>query len=754
MAHIPDLISDLGVILCSAGVMTILFKALKQPVVLGYIVAGVIAGSTIFHTPLVKDVASIRIWADIGVIFLLFALGIEFSFKKLLHIGGTAAVSAGTIIAGMMTAGYMIGYLMGWGTTASIFLGAMLSMSSTTIIYKAFDDLGLRNQNFAKVVFGVLIVEDLFAVLIMVFFTTFFSAKSQAETSELFLVLLKLGGFLLFWFVTGIFVLPSFFKCAKKLLNDETLLIIVIGMCLGMVILATKLGFSSALGAFVMGSILAETLEAEHIEHIMKPVKDLFAAVFFVSVGMMINLSTLSAYVWPIVIITVVVIIGQFVFATIGIILSGQPLRVAVKSGLSLGQIGEFAFIIAGLGYSLGAIDYFLYPVAVAVSVVTTFFTPYLIKLSDPVYFLIEKHLPVRWKIMLSQYTSGVNTNRQKGTWNKLLKALLRIVVVYSTIAIGIVWIMLGYVSPLIHAEFPGTVGSIITTCITILAISPFLRAIMMKKNHSVEFQKLWNDNKYNRGPLISLIILRIALCTLIVLYVLVKLFTIKMGLLFAISVPLVLLFIFSGRLKKHSINLEKQFMRNLHARQDAIESKTPFKQGFVKNLLARDLHIAEYDVSPNSPSVGKSLQELNLRRHTGVNVISIVRGAKHINIPGGEDKIYPCDKLVVVGTDKELELFDKFVQERHREEQVMLSQEEPVDVVLEQILVDNSSFLYGKSIRQSALRDKASSLVIGVERGVTSLKNPDPDLIFEIGDIVWIAGEREKIEALFAESE
>ncbi|MCI6523033.1 MAG: cation:proton antiporter, partial [Parabacteroides sp.] len=509
MSEIPSLISDLAVILVSAGLVTLLFKKLKQPVVLGYVVAGILAGPSIEEIPTVSEVESIRIWADIGVIFLLFALGLDFSFKKLMKVGGTAVIGAITIVIGMMTAGYATGLALGWGHMNSLFLGGMLSMSSTTIIFKAFDDMGLRNQRFAGVVFGILVVEDLFAVLLMVLLSTVAVSK-HVEGMELLNSVIKLGVFLLFCFVVGIYLIPSFLKQTKRFLNEETMLIVAIGLCLGMVIIATQAGFSSALGAFVMGSILAETVEAERIERLIKPVKDLFGAIFFVSVGMLINPAMLWEYKVPILIITVVVMLGQICFASLGVLLSGQPIKIAIQSGFSLAQIGEFAFIIASLGLTLKVTDSFLYPIVVAVSVVTTFFTPYMIRLSDPAYRLADRWIPVRWKERLAKFAAGSTTIRQKSTWHKLLKALARIVGTYTAVTLVLIFLMLRFMTPLIQTYIPGIQGNLIALALILAMISPMLRAIMMKKNHSAEFQQLWHDSKFNRGPLISLIILRI----------------------------------------------------------------------------------------------------------------------------------------------------------------------------------------------------------------------------------------------------
>lgn len=747
MSEIPTLISDLAVILVSAGLVTLLFKKLKQPVVLGYVVAGILAGPSIEEIPTVSEVESIRIWADIGVIFLLFALGLDFSFKKLMKVGGTAVIGAITIVIGMMTAGYTTGLALGWGHMNSLFLGGMLSMSSTTIIFKAFDDMGLRNQRFAGVVFGILVVEDLFAVLLMVLLSTVAVSK-HVEGMELLNSVIKLGVFLLFCFVVGIYLIPSFLKQTKRFLNEETMLIVAIGLCLGMVMIATQAGFSSALGAFVMGSILAETVEAERIERLIKPVKDLFGAIFFVSVGMLIDPAMLWEYKVPILIITVVVMLGQICFASLGVLLSGQPIKIAIQSGFSLAQIGEFAFIIASLGLTLKVTDSFLYPIVVAVSVVTTFFTPYMIRLSDPAYRLADRWIPARWKERLAKFAAGSTTIRQKSTWHKLLKALARIVGTYTAVTLVLIFLMLRFMTPLIQAYIPGIQGNLIALTLILAVISPMLRAIMMKKNHSAEFQQLWHDSKFNRGPLISLIILRIVLCAGILMLPIARLINAAAGLLLAICCVLILLIITSKRLKKHSILMERRFFSNLSARELEEERHAPINQRFANHLLERDLHLADFEVKQNSPSMGKSLKELNFRQKCNVNVVTIIRGEQRINIPGGEERLYPFDKLVVVGADDDLTHFRRYIEERYKQsfEEQSTKREE---MRMEQILISSDSRLVGRSIIESGIRDKAACLVIGIERGNRSIQNPPPTTVFEQGDIVWLVGERSKLVRL-----
>ena len=748
MSEIPSLISDLAVILVSAGLVTLLFKKLKQPVVLGYVVAGILAGPSIEEIPTVSEVESIRIWADIGVIFLLFALGLDFSFKKLMKVGGTAVIGAITIVIGMMTAGYATGLTLGWGHMNSLFLGGMLSMSSTTIIFKAFDDMGLRNQRFAGVVFGILVVEDLFAVLLMVLLSTVAVSK-HVEGMELLNSVVKLGVFLLFCFVVGIYLIPSFLKQTKRFLNEETMLIVTIGLCLGMVMIATQAGFSSALGAFVMGSILAETVEAERIERLIKPVKDLFGAIFFVSVGMLIDPAMLWEYKVPILIITVVVMVGQICFASLGVLLSGQPIKIAIQSGFSLAQIGEFAFIIASLGLTLKVTDSFLYPIVVAVSVVTTFFTPYMIRLSDPAYRLADRWIPARWKEWLTKFAAGSTTIRQKSTWHKLLKALARIVGTYTAVTLVLIFLMLRFIAPLIQTYIPGIRGNLIALTLILVVISPMLRAIMMKKNHSTEFQQLWHDSKFNRGPLISLIILRIVLCAGILMLPIARLVNAAAGLLLAICCVLILLIITSKRLKKHSILMERRFFSNLSARELEEERHAPINQRFANHLLERDLHLADFEVKQNSPSMGKSLKELNFRQKCNVNVVTIIRGEQRINIPGGEERLYPFDKLVVVGADDDLTHFRRYIEERYKQSAEGHSAERREEMRMEQILISSDSRLVGRSIIESGIRDKAACLVIGIERGNRSIQNPPPTTVFEQGDIVWLVGERSKLVRL-----
>ncbi|HEY9364838.1 MAG TPA: cation:proton antiporter, partial [Chitinophagaceae bacterium] len=501
MGHLPKLIEDLALILIAGGITTLLFRRIKQPLVLGYIIAGFIVGPYFSLTPTVADTANIKTWADIGVIFLLFSLGLEFSFKKLMRVGGSASVTAFVEIIFITTAGYLAGKAMGWSIMDSLFLGGMLASSSTTIIIRAFDELGVKTKQYARIVFGVLVVEDIVVILLMVLLSTMAVSK-QFEGTEMVITILKLLFFLTLWFIAGIFLIPTFLKKAKKLLDEETLLIISIGLCLGMVVLATQVGFSAELGAFIMGSILAETTSAEKVEHVLKPVKDLFGAVFFVSVGMLIDPATIMEYKWPVIWVTLLTLFGKLFSTTLGALISGQPLKQSVQVGMSMAQIGEFAFIVATLGLSLGVISDFLFPVAVGASAITTFTTPYMIKYSGSFYESIAKRLPLKWVTALNNYSSSTQNIQAESNWKVVLKSYANIAITNGIVLLALMLLSLNFLLPLLESSFENNItSSIIGLVISLGAGAPFLWALMAKKPAVMAYKELWLDKKYSQGP-------------------------------------------------------------------------------------------------------------------------------------------------------------------------------------------------------------------------------------------------------------
>lgn len=745
MSHLPTLIADLALILICAGIMTLLFKKLRQPLVLGYVVAGFLTSPHMPYTPSVMDTANIQTWADIGVIFLLFALGLEFSFKKIVKVGGTAVIAACTIIFCMILLGIGVGMSFGWHRMDCIFLGGMIAMSSTTIIYKAFDDLGLRKKKFTGLVLSVLILEDILAIVLMVMLSTM-AVSNNFEGSEMLGSVGKLIFFLILWFVVGIFLVPVFLKRCRKLMNEETLLIVSLALCFGMVMLASEAGFSPAFGAFIMGSILAETVEAESIDHLVKPVKNLFGAIFFVSVGMMVDPAMIVEYGIPILVVTLAVVLGQAFFGTFGVILAGQPLKTAMQCGFSLTQIGEFAFIIASLGVSLNVTSDFLYPIVVAVSVITTFITPYMIRLAEPASDLAERRLPSSWQQFLRRYTSGTQTVNNESLWRKLLLALGRILVVYSIISVSVIMLSFRFVVPFLKDHIPGFWGSLAGAFFTILCISPFLRAIMVKKNHSVEFITLWNDSRVNRGPLVSTILLRIVISALFVMFIIAHLFKASVGLMFGVALLLVIMMVLSRRLKRHSILIERRFFQNLRSRDMRAEYMGEKKPAYVGRLLTRDLHLTDFEIPGESDWAGKTLLELNLGKKYDVHVVSILRGRRRINTPGGSVRIYPMDKIQVIGTDEQLNAFG---EEMLRLSAIETDVIEKSEMSLKQFVVDTGSVFLGKTIRESGIRDKYHCMIVGVERGGEALMTPDVNVPFEEGDVVWVVGENENVYQL-----
>ena len=748
MSHLPTLIADLALILISASIITLLFKWLKQPLVLGYIVAGLLAGPYVHIFPTVGDIANINIWAEIGVVFLLFALGLEFSFKKLINVGSTAFITATTEVISMLLIGYMVGYLLGWGTMNSIFLGGMLAMSSTTIIIKAFDDLGLRSQRFTGIVFGTLVVEDLIAILMMVLLSTMAVSKDFVG-EELLVSVLKVVFFLILWFLIGIFILPAFLKKAKKLMNNETLLIVSLGLCLGMVVLATYTGFSAALGAFIMGSILAETVEAEHIEHIIQPVKDLFGAIFFVSVGMLVNPAVLVEYAWPVIIITLVTIIGKAIFSSLGVLLSGESLNISIKSGFSLAQIGEFAFIIAGLGVSLKVLDPFISPIIVAVSVITTFTTPYFIRLANPFAEWLYKVLPPKVQEMLARYASGKKTVNHDSDWKKLLKNIVGRVIIYSVLLTAIWLLSVKTLYPAVSELFtPVTIWVNLAMCLaTLLLMTPFLWALISNKyNSSAIFLKLWEDENYNHGRLVALVLFRVSVAIFFISAVVISYFHLNIGIGVVIAVAVVaLILILREDLTQYS-RLETHFLTNLNLREEVAKKHHPLKTSFNSEFNNKDIELTSVLVSPYSRYIGKSLGELSFRQEFGVNVVAIVRGDLKIYIPKSSERIYPQDKLAVVGTDGQLQ---KFRDEIESPQGVPDTEEMHQEMNLHSFTVNEAFHFLDKSIVQSRLGEKYDSIVVAIERN-GALVPLDKDATFLLGDLVWFVGEREKIRQLF----
>ncbi|HEX9981135.1 MAG TPA: cation:proton antiporter [Flavobacterium sp.] len=731
--HLYPLISDLGLILMTAGIAALLFKKIRQPLVLGYLIAGFLAGSHFDFFPSVTDIKSVEVWAEIGVIFLLFNLGLEFSFKKLMRVGGTASLTAITQIIVMLFIGYSAGHLMGWKLMDCIFLGVILSISSTTIILKTFDELGVKTQKFANNVFGALIVQDLMAILMMVLLSTI-AVSQNFSGMELLKSVFKLIFFLTIWFVGGIFFIPTLLKRAKHLLTDEMMLILSLALCLMMVVLAADVGFSPALGAFIMGSIIAETTQAEHIEHLIKPVKDLFGAVFFVSVGMLINPETLADYALPVAILTVVTILGQSISSTIGALLSGQPLKQSVQTGMSLAQIGEFSFIIATLGMTLNVTSNFLYPIVVAVSAVTTFTTPFMVRSSTSMAEFLAKKLPRKWIKQIERFSANAQSIKSVSNWQIVLRAYLTQVMIHSVIIVAMILLSARYVLPLTEDS---RFGHGLAALGTLIAISPFLWALSLRRVAVKEVQALMEERKY-RGPIIMMILLRFMLALFYIGFLLDNFFSPEVALVTFIA-AVIMYAIFPKKLNAQYHKIERHFMRNLHARE-IIRNKRR-----RSDLTPWEGHMTLFDIAKESNIAGKTLEELQLRESMGINVAFIKRGDITINIPSRNERLFPGDEICVIGTDSQVQKFQKFLDQNEIEVAEAATEN---DIVLQQIEISNEEFI-GKSIRESQLREKTSGLVVGIERKGKRILNPDSQLTLEKDDILWVVGDKKRLAKL-----
>lgn len=749
MAEIPFLVKDLALILMVAGIVTLLFKKLKQPLVLGYIVAGFLVSPHMPYTMSVIDDNDIQTWADIGVIFTLFSLGLDFSFKKIVKMGASPIISTVVIVFCMMMLGISVGHGFGWNKMDCIFLGGMLAMSSTTIIYKAFDDMGLRQQKFAGMVMSVLILEDILAIVMMVMLSAI-AGGNTPDGEQMFESVIKIVFFLILWFIVGIFAIPLFLRSVRKLINSETLLIVSLGLCCGMAVLSTKVGFSSAFGAFVMGSILAETIEAEKIIKLVEPVKNLFGAIFFVSVGMLVDPQILVDYALPILALVLTILIGQAVLGTFGFMLGGESLKSAMRCGFSMAQIGEFSFIIASLGLSLGVISKFLYPVVVAVSVITTFLTPYMIRLATPSYQVMEKHLPNKLITALNHLATNRPSTTQQSKWKALLRQMTVNTVAYSILSAAVIALMFTFVLPLMRNLLPGWrlhwYANAITGVLTVIFIAPFLRAIVMKKNHSNEWKRLWVKSSINRIPLLSTIVVRFMIALGFIFYICNFLSRFTDALMISIGIVAVLLIIVSRRTKKRSIKMERLFIRNLRSRDIEAQVKGTKRPLYEGHLLDRDIHISEFEVPEDSTWCGHTLRELNLRQRFGIDMSSIYRGSRRINIPNGDTTIFPCDKLQIIGNDEQTQKFNNALQTELVPEDLDIEKRE---MKLRQLVISGKSEFCGKTLGESGIRDKYDCMVVGLEEGLESLTKISPSYTFQKGDIIWIVGEEAALQKI-----
>ena len=663
--------------------------------------------------------------------------------------GASPIISVVCIIFAMSILGVIVGHSFGWSKMNCIFLGGMLAMSSTTIIYKAFDDLGLRQQQFAGLVMSVLILEDILAIVMMVMLSAIASG-SNPDGGQMLDAIVKIGFFLILWLVVGIFAVPLFLRRVRKLINSEVLLIVSLGLCCAMAVISTGVGFSSAFGAFIMGSILAETIEAERIEKLVEPVKNLFGAVFFVSVGMLVDPQILLDYALPIFTLVMTIIVGQAIFGSLAFLLGGESLKSAMRCGFSMAQIGEFSFIIASLGLSLGVIGDFLYPVVVAVSVITTFLTPYMIRFATPAYNALEKRLPTRVIKSLNHLSMSHPDSNEKSQWKSLLTQMTTNTVVYSILSVAVITVMFTFLLPFTRRLLPGWelhwYANAITGVITVLCISPFLRAMVMKKNHSEEFKALWRESNSNRLPLIFTILVRVGIAVAFIFYICNYLSRFTPAIMITLGLVVIVIIIMSRGIKRRSILLERLFINNLRSRDIEAQVRGKKKPLYEGKLLDRDIHIADFDVPFNSKWMGHTLRQLSLGRKYGVHISSILRGGFRLNIPDGNYIIYPGDRLQAIGSDDQLTKFRNAIESEVLGEDLELEKRE---MKLRQMIIAADSPFVGKTLEESGIRRLYNCMVVGLEEGKENLSPVSPTRQFEEGDILWVVGEQEDLDVL-----
>ncbi len=724
------LIGDLALILLLGAIVTLLFKKLRQPVVLGYILAGFLASPKFSYLPSISNLDNIDFWAELGIVILMFTLGLEFSFKKLVNSGTSAIFTAFIIITGMTFAGFGVGRLLDMDFTNSIFLGGMLSMSSTTIILKAFTDMGLRQKKFASLVLAVLIIEDLFAVLMLVLLSSL--AMGDVQGSELALSICKLMFYLILWYVVGVWFIPTFFKRCRRFMNQETLLVVSMGLCFGMAVLSTLCGFSLELGSFIGGSIIAGTIMAERIEHVVQPVKDLFGAVFFISVGMMVDPGIIASYWDTILILAVVVICGMILFGTLGMLFTGQTLKVAMESGFSLTQIGEFSFIIASLGMSLGVLQESLYPIIVAVSVITIFTTPYFIRMSQPAYRFVEHHLPAPLHFLIPRYSQQTaDSSETAKLWKAILLRYLWRIVLYSVLIVGVILLSRLFLFPLlegINTEW----GHLAATVLTLLAMSPFLAALSFSASKPDERMSLHSTAGFFDVPLVAMRIIRHLIAIYFVIYFISLTYTMSAALLVGAAVLILGAVLASGKLHTRYRQMEQKFVNNLNQRENSRTGRD--------NPVTGDLHLAYVEVDAGTPFVGDRIADSGLRRDYGVSISSIQRGNRAIPLPGKDVRIFPGDVLGVIGTDDQIQHLNNDIEHFRR-----ASEELPVEETKTELLsvkLSEQSPLCGKTLATAGIRSDMHAMLVRVVKADGTEEPLSPSMLFEPGDTLWLVGD------------
>jgi CPA2 family monovalent cation:H+ antiporter-2 len=738
MMHLPALIQDLGFILITATVVTLLCRWLKQPVVLGYLIAGFLVGPHVPFIHTVTDIKGVQVWAEIGVIFLLFSLGLEFSFKKLSKVGGSAGITALFEISCMLMIGFFTGRILGWEMMDCLFLGGILSISSTSIIVRALDELNLKAKSFVPLVFGVLVVEDLLAVLLLMVLSTL-AATATFSGEDILISVFKLGFFLSLWFLVGIYLLPVILKKIKGMLNNETILIVSIGLCLMMVMIATKVGFSPALGAFVMGSLLAETSEGQRIEKVLHPVRDLFAAVFFVSVGMLINPPLLLEHSGAIVVITLAVLLGKIISVSLGALVSGQSLKNSVQAGFSLAQIGEFSFIIATLGLTLKVTSEFLYPIAVAVSAITSFTTPYQIRYSQRIARWLESRLGQPVIQRLNRYQNTISRSSGRGLLKLAWDEYGMKIILNTVMTIAVTMAMTRMVIPAIVTKLPYVTYGVVVflgAILNFIVAGPFLWAVMTGAPAHISEYDNHVINQLKRLQ-IGLFLVRVIMGFMLVSFIVGQYAPLETTTGIILTVLALGIVFFNKYAEPLYRTIEKRFVNNLN--DSAIDDLV--KTSVRPELSPWQATMTEFTVTPESPLVAKPLSESQLKERFGLTIAMIQRGERQILAPRREELILPYDKLFLIGDEEQLAGAQAIIETKTK----LTSHNSEVYGLNSLLILDHSPFV-NKSIRECGIRHELNALIVGIEREGRRILSPDASIVLQTGDLLWIVGDKQKI--------
>lgn len=757
--HLDQMVVDLALIMVVAGLVTLVFRKLNISVLLGYIVAGFLVSPEFKLIPTVLETDSIQTWSTIGIVFLMFGLGLEFSFKKLADVGLNAVVTTMTIMCGMILVGIAVGKILGWSHMDCIFLGGMISISSTMVILKSYEEYKLKKESFAVLILGVLLLEDVAGIFMIIILTSISVSQTGSDMAmflELGLMLLALVA----WVVFGVIAIPSFLSKVKKYMNDENLIIVSLAICLGMVVIGSLLGFSEALGAFVAGSILGGTLSGEKIEHLMKPIKDVFGAIFFVSVGMMVKPDILVEYIGPILLIAAVTIVFQMFFATAGILLSGRSLRTAVRGGFSMVQIGEFSFIIASLGANLGVTGEFLYPVIVCVSVITITTTPIFIKNSEKAYSFIDKKIPEGFRIFVRKYTSDRKSGTKKDSdWARYGRRYAVSLSIWTGV-LYITYIATKYVGMNI-IEMRQDYSYNVFVTLAIVGIMLVEVYILSTEQQTDIFKKLWFKSRTNRLPLITLRAIKLVVAAMFIMKVCRDFMGVSYWILGLAAIVLVYLTTKSAFNSGQKYNLEMRFIANLnektiHAWREARG------EGDDNDWLSSRLYVVEY--SMEYPGELMTVSDLYDNRLYNILVVKIVREGRDIVMPKGTEPLYHGDEIHAMSGKDQLEAY---IYQLRKEEHIK-DPEEPIVTLKEYIYgqvfrevepeqqvmsvnirVIKDGFFDGRTIVESDFRHKYNGYIMCIERGHVPIVDPDPGTLIKEGDMLWVIGAQTMVDRL-----